>query len=59
MKLYFSVQVQPDVEDLDPSLLGEGKEEKPEEKLGKLQYSLDYDFQNGQVCAKCFYSMAC
>ncbi|XP_067830284.1 synaptotagmin-1-like [Heptranchias perlo] len=39
-------KVQPDVEDLDPSLLGD---EKKEEKLGKLQYSLDYDFQNGQL----------
>lgn len=29
---------------------GEEKEEpKEEEKLGKLQYSLDYDFQNNQV----------
>ncbi|XP_068099035.1 synaptotagmin-1-like isoform X3 [Hyperolius riggenbachi] len=42
-------KVQPDVEDLDPSLLGDGKEEKPQEKLGKLQYSLDYDFQSGQL----------
>ncbi|KAG8568000.1 hypothetical protein GDO81_013858 [Engystomops pustulosus] len=41
-------KVQPDVEDLDPSLL-DGKEEKPQEKLGKLQYSLDYDFQTGQL----------
>ncbi|XP_038639408.1 synaptotagmin-1-like isoform X2 [Scyliorhinus canicula] len=40
-------KVQPDVEDLDPSLLGDEKRE--EEKLGKLQYSLDYDFQNGQL----------
>nr|XP_033817051.1 synaptotagmin-5 [Geotrypetes seraphini] len=42
-------KVQPDVEDLDPSLLGDIKEEKLQEKLGKLQYSLDYDFQNGQL----------
>ncbi|XP_053545916.1 synaptotagmin-5 [Bombina bombina] len=42
-------KVQPDVEDLDPSLLDEGKEDKPQEKLGKLQYSLDYDFQTGQL----------
>ncbi|XP_077115677.1 synaptotagmin-1-like [Ranitomeya variabilis] len=41
-------KVQPDVEDLDPSLLEE-REEKPQEKLGKLQYSLDYDFQTGQL----------
>lgn len=29
---------------------GEDKEKpKEQEKLGKLQYSLDYDFQNNQV----------
>lgn len=29
---------------------GEDKEQpKEDEKLGKLQYSLDYDFQNNQV----------
>lgn len=44
-----SFQVQPEVEDLDPSLLQESEVEKPEEKLGKLQYSLDYDFQSTQV----------
>ncbi|MBN3315624.1 SYT1 protein, partial [Atractosteus spatula] len=39
-------KVQPDVEDLD----GGGKaSEKQQEKLGRLQYSLDYDFQNGQL----------
>nr|XP_005994494.1 PREDICTED: synaptotagmin-5 [Latimeria chalumnae] len=42
-------KVQPDVEDLDPSLLEGRKNGKEEEKLGKLQYSLDYDFQNGQL----------
>ncbi|XP_074872467.1 synaptotagmin-5 [Carettochelys insculpta] len=42
-------KVQPEVEDLDPALLPEPKDEKPPEKLGKLQYSLDYDFQNGQL----------
>ncbi|XP_053307646.1 synaptotagmin-5 [Spea bombifrons] len=41
-------KVQPDVEDLDPSL-HDGKEDKPQEKLGKLQYSLDFDFQTGQL----------
>ncbi|XP_070800887.1 synaptotagmin-1-like [Pituophis catenifer annectens] len=44
-----SSDVQPEVEDLDPSLLQESKVEKPEEKLGKLQYSLDYDFQSTQL----------
>uniref|UniRef100_A0A8C5R2P5 Synaptotagmin 5 n=1 Tax=Leptobrachium leishanense TaxID=445787 RepID=A0A8C5R2P5_9ANUR len=42
-------KVQPDVEDLDPSLLDDEKDDKPREKLGKLQYSLDYDFQTGQL----------
>ncbi|XP_061444540.1 synaptotagmin-5 isoform X2 [Rhineura floridana] len=42
-------KVQPEIEDLDPSLLQEPKEEKPQEKLGKLQYSLDYDFQSTQL----------
>ncbi|XP_039191123.1 synaptotagmin-5 isoform X1 [Crotalus tigris] len=42
-------KVQPEVEDLDPSLLQESEVEKPEEKLGKLQYSLDYDFQSTQL----------
>ncbi|MEE6482972.1 hypothetical protein FKM82_013392 [Ascaphus truei] len=42
-------KVQPDIEDLDPALLGDGKDDKPQEKLGKLQYSLDYDFQTGQL----------
>ncbi|XP_007908043.1 synaptotagmin Va [Callorhinchus milii] len=40
-------KVQPDIEDLDPSLQGEGNEQK--EEFGKLQYSLDYDFQTGQL----------
>ncbi|XP_028669356.1 synaptotagmin Va [Erpetoichthys calabaricus] len=39
-------KVQPDVEDLDAGL----DEKRPEqEKLGTLQYSLDYDFQAGQL----------
>ncbi|XP_041093594.1 synaptotagmin Va isoform X2 [Polyodon spathula] len=38
-------KVQLDVDDLD-SGLAEGRKE---EKLGRLQYSLDYDFQNGQL----------
>lgn len=29
------------------------EEEKEQEKLGKLQYSIDYDFENTKVCA-CF-----
>uniref|UniRef100_K7G3B3 Synaptotagmin n=1 Tax=Pelodiscus sinensis TaxID=13735 RepID=K7G3B3_PELSI len=36
-------KVQPEIEDLDPALLPEPKEEKPQENLGKLQYSLDYE----------------
>lgn len=28
------------------------EEEKEQEKLGKLQYSIDYDFENTKVCRK-------
>ncbi|XP_048463429.1 synaptotagmin-A [Rhincodon typus] len=39
-----------DDEDVETGLTAEGKEEeKEEEKLGKLQFSLDYDFQNNQL----------
>ncbi|XP_058873892.1 synaptotagmin-1-like [Acipenser ruthenus] len=38
-------KVQPDVDDLDSGLTDGRKDEK----LGRLQYSLDYDFQNGQL----------
>jgi len=45
------VQVQPDLEQLDVNMEdNEGAEETKEEmKLGKLQFSLDYDFQKGEV----------
>jgi len=45
------VQVQPDLEQLDVNMEdNEGVEEAKEEmKLGKLQFSLDYDFQKGEV----------
>ncbi|XP_055506529.1 synaptotagmin-1a isoform X2 [Leucoraja erinacea] len=37
-------------DDAETGLTEEGKEEeKEEEKLGKLQFSLDYDFQNNQL----------
>lgn len=29
------------------------EEEKEQEKLGKLQYSIDYDFENTKVCGFC------
>lgn len=28
------------------------EEEKEQEKLGKLQYSIDYDFENTKVCSE-------
>ncbi len=28
------------------------EEEKEQEKLGKLQYSIDYDFENTKVCGR-------
>ncbi|XP_016048961.2 synaptotagmin-5 [Erinaceus europaeus] len=42
-------KVQPEVEELEPAPSGPGQQgtEKPE--LGRLQYSLDYDFQSGQL----------
>lgn len=30
------------------------EEEKEQEKLGKLQYSIDYDFENTKVCGYIF-----
>ncbi|XP_069760467.1 synaptotagmin-1a isoform X2 [Narcine bancroftii] len=36
-------------EDAETGLTADGKEEKEDEKLGKLQFSLDYDFQNNQL----------
>lgn len=30
------------------------EEEKEQEKLGKLQYSIDYDFENTKVCQQSF-----
>ena len=43
--------MQPDLEQLDLNMEdNEGVEEAKEEmKLGKLQFSLDYDFQKGEV----------
>lgn len=29
------------------------EEEKEQEKLGKLQYSIDYDFENTKVTFRC------
>ncbi|XP_028929922.1 synaptotagmin-5 isoform X1 [Ornithorhynchus anatinus] len=42
-------KVQPEVEELGPELVGDGKPEKEPERLGRLQYSLDYDFQSSQL----------
>lgn len=38
-------------DDVEPGLTGDEKEEevKEKEKLGKLQYSIDYDFQENKV----------
>ena len=43
--------MQPDVEDLENGAEEEGDTDsvKSEVKLGKLQFSLDYDFQEGKV----------
>ncbi|XP_048185512.1 synaptotagmin-5 [Perognathus longimembris pacificus] len=42
-------KVQPEVEDLDPMPSGRGQQAAEKHKLGRLQYSLDYDFQSGQL----------
>lgn len=48
-------QKQQDDEDDDEGETGlteeeKEEEEKEQEKLGKLQYSIDYDFENTKVC---------
>ncbi|XP_016009745.1 synaptotagmin-5 isoform X4 [Rousettus aegyptiacus] len=42
-------QVQPEVEELEPALSGLGQQVTEKHELGRLQYSLDYDFQSGQL----------
>ncbi|XP_045148319.1 synaptotagmin-5 [Echinops telfairi] len=42
-------KVQPEVEELDPALPGPGQQVAEKHDLGRLQYSLDYDFQSGQL----------
>lgn len=55
--LPLSVQKQQDdddeEDDVEPGLTGDEKEEevKEKEKLGKLQYSIDYDFQENKASA--------
>lgn len=47
----YVVQVQPDLEDLTVNMEdNEGVDGAPPKSLGKLQFSLDYDFQKGEVC---------
>jgi len=44
-------QVQPDLDDLTVNMEdNEGADGAPPKSLGKLQFSLDYDFQKGEVC---------
>ena len=40
----FNQKVQPDVDELES-----GEKQEEEKKLGKLQFSLDYDFQQNNV----------
>ncbi|XP_067575247.1 synaptotagmin-5 isoform X1 [Pseudorca crassidens] len=42
-------QVQPEVEELEPTPSGPGQQVAEKHELGRLQYSLDYDFQSGQL----------
>lgn len=51
----FTPQIHQDDEDDDEGETGlteeeKEEEEKEQEKLGKLQYSIDYDFENAKVC---------
>ena len=49
-----NVQVQPDLEELATNMEdNEGTEEKEEVNLGKLQFSMDYDFQKSEVRDYC------
>jgi synaptotagmin-1 len=45
------LQVQPDLEELEVNMEDneDAESTKSEVKLGKLQFSLDYDFQKGEV----------
>lgn len=45
-------KVQPEVEELEPTSSGPGQPLAEKHELGQLQYSLDYDFQSGQVGVK-------
>lgn len=42
-------KVQPEIEELDPSPSMPGQQVPDKHQLGRLQYSLDYDFQMGQL----------
>ncbi|XP_004866735.1 synaptotagmin-5 isoform X2 [Heterocephalus glaber] len=42
-------KVQPEVEELEPMPAGPGQQVAEKHELGRLQYSLDYDFQSGQL----------
>nr|XP_030707232.1 synaptotagmin-5 isoform X3 [Globicephala melas] len=42
-------KVQPEVEELEPTPSGPGQQVAEKHELGRLQYSLDYDFQSGQL----------
>ena len=53
------LQVQPDLEELEVNM-GDNEDNestKSEVKLGKLQFSLDYDFQKGEVSTKYLLSL--
>lgn len=44
---------------MEPGLTGDEKEEevKEKEKLGKLQYSIDYDFQENKASGKSVFTL--
>ena len=50
VSLVLNAQVQPDLEELTTNMEdNEGAETKEEVNLGKLQFSMDYDFQKSEV----------
>ena len=57
VNLAMNLQVQPDLEELTTNMEdNEGTAEKEEVNLGKLQFSMDYDFQKSEVRFKYFIS---
>lgn len=50
--IYLCFKVQPDLDELQMNMEDneDAESTKSEVKLGRLQFSIDYDFQKGEVC---------